>query len=122
MGLFETECEFAFLVGMSYDEYWSGEPEMLYFYAKRYKYEQEQAIQERDTLAWLTGQYVLQAVAINFASAFGKRGTPRPKYPELPMYVAEHNEQAKAKKQERDMMRSYQNFIAAAQSMGKLQN
>lgn len=108
-------------MGMSYDEYWEGEPELLYLYAFKYKSLQEQQVQERDTLAWLIGYYVFQAVAINFASAFGKRGAPKPSYPELPMYVAEHNEQMKAKKQERELMRSYNNFIAAAQSMGKLQ-
>lgn len=119
--LFETEGAAANLIGLSYDEYWTGEPEKLYWCGVRFKTNQEQQLQERDTLAWLTGQYVMQAISINLASAFGKQGAPKPNYPELPMYVAEHNEQAKAKKQERDMMRSYNNFIAAAQSMGKLQ-
>lgn len=118
--LFDQECEFAAIIGMSYSDYWLGEPEMLYFYAFRYKQTYDNRAQEQDTLAWLVGQYVLCAIAVNFSSAFGKRGAPKSKYPDMPMYVAEHNEQAKIKKQERDMMRSYNNFIAAAQSMGKL--
>ena len=118
--LFECEELAAFSFGMSYNEYWNDNPRLFWLYANRYKQNIEKETQERDVLAWLTGQYVLQAVGINFAAAFGRRGAPKPKYPEMPMYVAEHNEQAKAKKQERDMMRSYQNFIAAAQQMGKL--
>lgn len=119
--LFETESEAASLMGLSYDEYWLGEPEIFYWHALKYRHKQEQDAQERDALAWLIGLYVHQAITVNFAAAFGKRGAPKPSYPELPAYVAEHNEQAKSKKQERDVLRSYNNFIAAAQSMGKLQ-
>lgn len=119
--LFEQEELAAFVFGMSYEEYWGGELEYFWAYAYRYKQMLEKERQEQDTLAWLIGQYVLQAVHINFASAFGKRGAPKPKYPEMPVYVGEHNESAKAKREERETMRSYNNFIAAAQRMGKLQ-
>lgn len=109
-------------MGMSYQEYWYDDPELFFAYANRHKVREERKTQEQDAVAWLVGQYVLQAVAVNFAHAFGKPGSSKPKYPEIPMYVAEHNEQAKAKKKERDLMRSYNNFIAAAQQMGKLKN
>lgn len=119
--MFECEGTAAFCLGMTPHDYWEEDPELFWWYANRYKQQQDKEAQERDTLAWLTGQYVMSGVAVIFADAFGKRGAPKPKYPEMPMYVAEHNEQAKAKKQERDMMRSYNNFIAAAQLMGKLE-
>lgn len=95
---------------------------MFAYYAQKHKTLIEQAAQERDVLAWQTGLYVLQAVAVNFNGAFGKKGAAKIKYPEVPMYVEEHNEQLKAKKQEREVARSYANFIAAAQRMGKLTN
>lgn len=120
--LFDVECDAALIMGMSYREYWYDEPDIFYVTAKHYKALQEQAAQERDVSAWLTGQYVLSAISVNFAHAFGKAGHPKPKYPEMPLYVQEHDEQAQIKKRERDMLRSYNNFIAAAQAMGKLSN
>lgn len=119
-GLFEIECDAALMMGLSYYDYWYGEPEMFYVYAKAYKSALERSAQEQDVQAWLTGQYVLQAVAVNFNAAFGKKGSPKVTYPEIPYHLAEHNEQAKIKKRERELMRSYNNFIAAAQAMGKL--
>lgn len=119
-GLFEIECDAALMMGLSYHDYWYGEPEMFYVYAKAYKSALERSAQEQDVQAWLTGQYVLQAVAVNFNAAFGKKGSPKVTYPEIPYHLAEHNEQAKIKKRERELMRSYNNFIAAAQAMGKL--
>lgn len=118
---FTSECDLAMLFGLTYDQYWFGEPEMFYACAKTYKTKTEQLAQERDTLAWLTGQYVLAALNVTFSYAFGKKGAPKGSYPELPFYVQEHNEMANRKKQERDLQRSYNNFIAAAQFMGKLQ-
>lgn len=118
--LFNVECDAALLMGMSYLDYWWGEPELFYVLAKKYKIDTENAIIERDTIAWLTGQYVLSALGVTLGNAFAKRGHPKLTYPEMPFYVQEHDEMAKAKKRERDLMRSYNNFIAAAQSMGKL--
>ena len=119
-GLFEVECDAALMMGLSYNDYWYGEPEMFYVYAKAYKSALERSAQEKDIQAWLIGQYVLEAVAVNFNAAFGKKGASKISYPEIPHHLAEHNEQAKIKKQERELMRSYNNFIAAAQAMGKL--
>lgn len=118
---FSEECELGMIFGLSYEQYWEGNPELFYAYAKVYKTKTERLAEERDTLAWLTGQYVLAALNVTFSYAFGKKGAPKSSYPDAPIYVQEHNEQAKRRKQERDLQRSYNNFIAAAQSMGKLQ-
>ena len=61
---FTSECDLAMLFGLTYDQYWFGEPEMFYACAKTYKTKTEQLAQERDTLAWLTGQYVLAALNV----------------------------------------------------------
>ena len=118
---FTAECDVALLVGLTYHQYWFDEPELFFAYAKQYKMKTEQQAEERDTLAWLTGQYVLAALGVTFSYALGKKGAPKPSYPEMPLYVQEHNERAKHEKQEREIRRSYQNFIAAAQRMGKLE-
>lgn len=90
---------------------------MFYAYAKRYKDARIQKAKELDMLAWLIGMYTCSALAAGFGK---EKGKPAPKYPDKPIFVEQNDEKLKAKRQEQEMLRSYNNFIAAAQMMGKL--
>lgn len=113
------ESESALYMGMSYYDYWDGDPEMFFGVARLFKRKRDERFSEMDTQAWLIGAYVLNAVSINFNAAFGKKGAPKQKYPEAPMFAEQNSEEAKMKKQEREMKRSHANFLAAVQMMGK---
>mgnify|MGYP003316312578 CR=1 FL=1 len=107
----------ALRIGLTYDEYWAGEPEMMVPYAELYKQQIRTDFLEKDTLAWLIGSYVCTAIGMNFNAAFGKKGSQNKiKYPDKPMFIDEFDEKARQKKQEREVMRSYNNFLAAVQA------
>lgn len=63
-------------MGMTSDEYWFGDPSMIYAFQEAYTMRQKTRIQE----LWMQGQYF--GCAIQSTISF-KEGT-RPKYPEMP--------------------------------------
>ena len=118
-GIFNEECSLAMTVGMTYEQYWYGEPEMFAAYADFYKRKSKSEFVERDTLAWMISSYVDAAVGHVMSAAFGERGKPKSHYPDQPVYVTEIDENAKAKKREREARKFESNFLAAVHNMGK---
>lgn len=116
---FQEECPLAMTLGMTYEQYWYGDPEMFVAYAELYKRQSKTEFTERDTLAWMIGSYVDAAVGHVISVAFGERGKPKAHYPDQPVYVAEVDETAKAKKREREARKFEANFLAAVHNMGK---
>jgi hypothetical protein len=48
--------------GMSYELYWYGDMDAVLSYYEKIKYEQKSKEAEVDTIAWLHGRYVLEAI------------------------------------------------------------
>lgn len=74
---------YALVVGMSPDEYWFGDPGLLYNYAEKYKIER----QIREDELWAVGAYVkaaLQSTILMAGLADKKTANSMPKYPEKP--------------------------------------
>lgn len=91
---------------------------MMVPYAQLYKQKLRDDFVQNDTSAWLIGSYVCTAVATNLVNAFGKKGAKRIEYPNRPMFIDEFDEQAEQRKKEREVRRSYLNFLAAVQANG----
>lgn len=68
-------------IGMSYDEYWNGEPELVKYYREAYLLKGKQRNQE----LWLQGYYVYNAVATALGNGFRKKGTSPTSYIEKPI-------------------------------------
>lgn len=56
--IFEDQCPFYMSIGMTYDEYWFGEPERAKYYRKAYELKKKQLNEQ----IWLQGMYVYEAL------------------------------------------------------------
>lgn len=55
---FEELCGYYLSLGMTYDEYWEGDPEMTKHYREKYRCEMDQ----KNTELWLMGVYIYEAL------------------------------------------------------------
>lgn len=66
--------------GMTYDEFWYGEPVMAKYYAERHKLLRKQKNEEM----WVNGLYTLDALTVALNNAFDKR---KLKYVDKPLDI-----------------------------------
>lgn len=71
-------------IGMSYDEYWYGEPERIRAYREADRLKRDQI----NLTAWLNGMYVHDALSAVMQNAFSKGS--KAKYPEKPHEIFRH--------------------------------
>lgn len=113
--VFEIECVNAMAFGMSYSDYWDGDIEMLWFYAKRYYTDIKSESIRDDSLAWMIGYYVSHGHSVVLSHAFSKHSTA--KYFEKPQFTVDKKEE-EAKQHELETLKSYRNLVLFAQSTG----
>ena len=81
---FFEECfPFYLAIGMSYAEYWEGDPKLTQYYRKAYQIKQD----EINYIAWLQGLYEYDAVSTalhNALRGFGKNKPPAKDYAKQP--------------------------------------
>lgn len=80
--IFEELCPIYMGYGMSYDEYWHGEPYRAKFYREAYEIQ----IKRKDEEFWMQGMYIYDALCrvSPILHAFSKSGTKALPYPEKP--------------------------------------
>ena len=81
--VFEENFPFYLAIGMSYAEYWEGDPVLTQYYRKAYRIKQE----ERNNDAWLQGLYIYDAVSTalhNALRGMGKQKPPAKDYAKQP--------------------------------------
>ena len=99
--IFEESFPFYLAIGMSYAEYWEGDPKLAQYYRKAYQIKQE----EINNNAWLQGMYIYDAVSTalhNALRGMGKTKPPAKDYAKQPYEFNKRNktEQEKAKEVE----------------------
>ena len=72
--VFEECFPFYLAIGMSYAEYWEGDPELVQYYRKAYHIKQE----EINNNAWLQGMYIYDAVSTALHNALRGMGKSKP--------------------------------------------
>lgn len=94
--LFEEQCPIYMSMGMSYDEFWFGEPERVKYYRKAHEIKKKQMNEQ----LWLQGLYIYEAFCdvSPILVTMPKRGAKILPYSETP-YALTQNE---AKKQKED--------------------
>ena len=81
--VFEECFPFYLAIGMSYAEYWEGDPLLARYYRKAYRIKQD----EINNNAWLQGMYVYDAVSTalhNALRGMGKQKPPAKDYAKQP--------------------------------------
>lgn len=94
--IFEEAFPFYLAIGMSYAEYWEGDPSLARYYRKAYLIKQE----EINNNAWLQGLYIYDAISTalhNALRGFGKSKTPARDYAKQP-YNFNNKEKTEAEK------------------------
>ena len=81
--LFEHECPYYMSYGMSYDEFWYGEPYLVKFYREAYKLK----MRYDDVFMWKQGMYIYEALCdvSPILHAFSKKGAKPLQYRARPM-------------------------------------
>jgi hypothetical protein len=72
--IFDECFPFYLAIGMSYAEYWAGEPSLARYYRKAYKIKQEQD----NNNAWLQGLYFYDAISTALHNAMRGLGKSKP--------------------------------------------
>lgn len=85
-------------MGMTYAEFWDGQPQLAVAYRKAYKLKREMDNEN----AWLKGLYVYDAFCTCLANAFSKRGSKRYNYIEKPIDLFPLDEKEKKKREQEE--------------------
>lgn len=86
--IYERDCPYYMAIGMTYEQYWFGDPLMVRAYYKAYKVRREREDEE----AWLHGLYALNALNATVGNMFRKEGIAPATYPEEPFLLAKKRE------------------------------
>lgn len=92
--IFEEAFPFYLAIGMSYAEYWEGDPSLTRYYRKAYLIKQEQFNHN----AWLQGMYIYDAVSSVVYNALKKKTDPKRNYTEKPYDFNINKEKTEAEK------------------------
>ena len=118
--IFEECFPFYLAIGMSFAEYWEGDPKLAQYYRKAYRIKQE----EINNNAWLQGMYIYDAVSTALYNALRGMGKSKPpvkdyaKQPyELKNRVKSEEEKAREVQIEQEKAAAWmENFVRINQS------
>lgn len=102
-------------IGVTYDEFWHGDPELVKFAIAREEIDQRNRAIRDDVNAWNAGRYVMLAVGTVLSQAFAKNSTA--KYPPEPMLGPELDEAIAEQKRERELRQMQADFLAYAKAL-----
>ena len=91
--IFEEAFPFYLAIGMSYAEYWEGDPSLARYYRKAYLIKQE----EINNNAWLQGLYIYDAISTALYNALRGKNTAAKTYTGKP-YDFNNKEKTEAEK------------------------
>ena len=97
--VFRKLCPQYLHYGMTWDQYWHGDPWMVVSYAEAHKL----AIEQRNQELWLQGLYNHDAFAVVLSNAFAAKGTVPKKYLEKPLDILPKTEEQRAADEEREL-------------------
>lgn len=120
---FNKSCPFYISIGMTYEQFWYGDPTMTKSYLEAYRMKQKREAEKIKWITWEQGLYVYEAICdvSPVLRAFSKASKPLP-YPEKPhglRKTEEDEEKIKEIEKERDMYRTQIFFQNWANSMKK---
>lgn len=109
--IFEKACPQYMAIGMSYDEFWNGEPEMAKYYREANALRQK----EKDYDLWLQGRYIYDALcAVSpILHAFAKNGTEPADYLKEPYPRTMKDFKAMQERQMKENIENFRMFVNA---------
>lgn len=90
-------------IGMSYDQFWRGDPELVIYYRKADELRQKRANQE----AWLNGLYVYDALATTVYNMNRKKNQKQKSYMAQPIdFSLEHTQENEEQRVENEKLKA----------------
>ena len=105
-------------MGMTYEQFWEGSPQLAVAYRKAYKIKREIANEQ----AWLQGFYVYDAFMVGLSAVFAKKGAPKQNYMERPIDIFPISDAEKARREQEEfqkMQRALEAMRSAQQRQKK---
>jgi hypothetical protein len=93
--VFEESFPFYLAIGMSYAEYWEGDPKLAQYYRKAYRIKQE----EINNNAWLQGIYIYDAISTALHNALRGKNSKAREYANQPYNLNNKSETEQEKAQ-----------------------
>lgn len=117
---FDQECPWYMSIGMSYDEFWYGTPDLARAYRKMFKVKRSRENVERYEM----GAYVYQALccASPLFLSLAPQGTTAHPYPEDPFPVTQEEveeQKLKAERRKMEKFKAYMDSFIAQQETAK---
>lgn len=108
---FEDSCPFYMAIGMTYEEYWNGPPELAKYYRESYKVKRDMDNQK----LWLQGLYFYTALCdvSPVLNAFAKSGTKPIEYIKRPIDLDEKHAQKTKEENEKEKMNAIKDKMMA---------
>ena len=86
------------MYGMTYDDYWHGDPMMASAYREAYIMKQK----KENEMMWINGMYTLNAFSVVMANAFREKGKPAVEYLSKPIELFPKTKQEKEQEAEEE--------------------
>ena len=96
--IFESSCGYYLAIGMTFEEYWEKEPNLVKYYREAHKYKSKM----KNEQLWIEGMYFASAIACNFDK--------KVKYPEKPFDIFPKSELEKKQEQENNRKKLIEYF------------
>ena len=96
-------------IGMTYEQFWDGDPHL----AKYYRQADEMRIERKNQELWLQGLYVYEALCdvAPILQAMAKKGTKARPYPEQPYSITEKQRRKEIEEKERAIAMKGKRFM-----------
>ena len=104
---FERLCAWYLSIGMTYDDYWNGSPELVKTYREAHQYKTKAKNEE----LWREGYYVYIAVSTALSNGFRKKGATAQNYIEHPIPMTQLELKEQKEKEERTKLAKIMTFV-----------
>lgn len=108
---FYEQFPYYLAIGMTYEQYWDGDPALVKYYRKADEIKLERVNQQ----LWLQGMYIYEAIcdASPILQAFAKKGTKPHPYAEKPYALTEKQRERNAEEKEKAVAEKGKKFMEA---------
>lgn len=103
--MFYKVLPFYLTIGMTYDQFWYGDP----YIAKAYREAQELRLEAQNQQLWLQGMYIYNAFAVVLANSFSKNS--KSEYPKEPYTLfPEKHKKEEVMRQRKEIVNNLERF------------
>ena len=113
--VFQRDFPYFLSIGMTYEEYWHGDPLLVRDYLRAEEYRRS----ADNYHLWLGGLYMREAIMSSIGNAFVEKGSPPYEYMDKPIPMGEDEIKAAREEQERKEVEQAEAYMKLLVAQGK---